>query len=136
MATNMFVNLPVRNLDKSISFFTKLGFRFNNSFTDDKATCMVIAGNIFVMLLVKEYFQTFISKEIADAKHTTEVIITLSVESKERVDEMVSRAVQAGATTPNDKQDHGWMYGHGFQDLDGHLWAVMHIDESSLQQAD
>lgn len=136
MRTNMFVNLPVRNLGRAIDFFTKLGFKFNEEFTDEKATCMVVADNIFVMLLVKEFFQTFISKEIVDAKYHTEVIITLSAASRESVDEMVSRAVQAGATTPNGKQDHGWMYGHGFQDLDGHLWAVMCIDECSLPQPD
>lgn len=136
MATNMFVNLPVKNLEKSISFFKKLGFKFNAHFTDEKATCMVVAENIFVMLLVKEFFQTFICKEIADAKHMTEVIITLSATSKEQVDEMVDRAVQAGATTPHGRQDDGWMYGHGFQDLDGHLWAIMFVDESNLRQMD
>jgi len=136
MSTNMFVNLPVRNLGRAIDFFTKLGFKFNDEFTDEKATCMIVAENIFVMLLVKEFFQTFISKEIVDANYSTEVIITLSAANRESVDEMVSRAVQAGATTPNGKQDDGWMYGHGFQDLDGHLWAIMCIDENSLRQTD
>ncbi len=134
MATKIFVNLPVKDLNKSIEFFTQLGFSFNPQFTDEKATCMIIGGDIFVMLLVEDFFKTFTKKELADASKTTESIICLSAESKEKVDEMVSKAIAAGATTPNAKQDQGFMYGHGFQDLDGHLWEVMWMDMSGMPQ--
>jgi uncharacterized protein len=134
MATQIFVNLPVKDLNKSIDFFTKLGFTFNPQFTDEKATCMVVSEYIYIMLLVEEFFKTFTKKEIADATKSTEAIICLSAESREKVDEMVSKAIEAGGTAPNDKQDHGWMYGHGFQDLDGHLWEVAYMDESALNQ--
>ena len=132
MATKIFVNLPVKNLNKSIEFFTKLGFSFNQQFTDEKATCMIVSDDIFVMLLVEPYFKTFTKKEIADANKTTEVLICLSADSREAVDEMVSKAIAAGGSAPNDKQDHGFMYGHGFQDLDGHLWEVMWMDPAAV----
>jgi predicted lactoylglutathione lyase len=96
MATQIFVNLPVRNLDKSIEFFTKLGFTFNPKFTDKNATCMIIGKDIFAMLLVDSYFKTFTSKEIADAARSAEAIIALSAESREKVDEMMGKVVQAG----------------------------------------
>ncbi len=132
MATKIFVNLPVKNLSKSVEFFTKLGFEFNPQFTNEQATCMIIGEDIFVMLLVEEFFKTFTKKEIADSSKTTESIICLSAESKENVDDMVTKAVAAGATTPNEKQDQGFMYGHGFQDIDGHLWELMWMDMNAL----
>ena len=101
--------------------FTTLGFTFNPQFTDENATCMIIGEDIFIMLLVEAFFQNFTKKEIADANKTTESIICLSAESREKVNEMVNLAIEAGAKAPNDKQDQGYMYGHGFQDLDGHL---------------
>ncbi len=134
MATQIFVNLPVKNLNKSIEFFTKLGFKFNPQFTDDTATCMIVADDIFVMLLTEEKFKIFTPKEICDAKKYTEVLVCLSSESREKVDEMVSKAVAAGGTTYNEPQDHGFMYGHGFQDLDGHIWEIMHMDPSVINQ--
>ncbi len=132
MSTQIFVNLPIKNLSKSIEFFTKLGFSFNAQFTDDNATCMVVADNIYVMLLVEPFFQQFTKKEIADAKKTTEVLICLSAESRDRVDEMVRIAVEAGGKAPTAKQDHGWMYQHGFEDLDGHLWEIAHMDMTKM----
>ena len=135
MATKIFVNLPVKNLNKSVEFFTKLGFTFNQQFTDEKATCMVVGEDIFIMLLVEPFFKTFTKKEIADASRSTEAIICLSAESKEKVDEMVRNAVKAGGTSPNPKQDQGFMYGHGFQDLDGHLWEVMWMDPAAVNQS-
>jgi predicted lactoylglutathione lyase len=134
MATKIFVNLPVKDLNRSIAFFTKLGFTFNPQFTDEKATSMIVSDDIYIMLLVEDFFRTFTRKEIADATKTTEAIICLSAESREKVDEMVRLAIEAGGTAPNDKQDHGWMYGHGFQDLDGHLWEVAYMDESAISQ--
>jgi predicted lactoylglutathione lyase len=134
MATQIFVNLPVKDLNKSVAFFTKLGFTFNPQFTDEKATCMIVGENIFVMLLVEDFFKTFIKKQIADASKSAEVIIALSADSKEKVDELVNKAVAAGATTPNEKQDQGFMYGWGFQDLDGHLWETMYMEPDSINQ--
>lgn len=134
MATQIFVNLPVKDLNKSIDFFTKLGFTFNPHFTDENATCMIIGDNIFAMLLVEKFFKTFTKKEIADAGKSTEVILALSVDSRENVDDMVQKAIAAGGSAPNDKQDHGWMYGHGFQDVDGHLWEVLYMEESAIPQ--
>ncbi|HLG03670.1 MAG TPA: VOC family protein [Bacteroidia bacterium] len=133
MKTQIFVNLPVKDLDRSVEFFTRLGFSFNPQFTDQNATCMIVSDTIFVMLLVEPFFKTFIKKEIADAKKTTEVLITLSVENRGRVDEQVKKAKAAGATIPNEPQDHGWMYSHGFQDLDGHIWEMVYMDMEALK---
>ncbi len=135
MATKIFVNLPVNDLKKSIDFFTKLGFSFNPQFTDDKATCMVISENIFAMLLTRPFFQTFTKKEIVDAKKSTEVLIALDAESKEKVEEMVNVAVEAGGSIYMPPQDHGWMYQHSFSDLDGHQWEILYMDESAAPQA-
>jgi uncharacterized protein len=134
MATKLFVNLPVSNLKKSIEFFTELGFTFNPQFTDETATCMIVAEDIFVMLLTKEKFKTFTPKEICDATKSTEVLLALSFESRERVDELVRQAVAAGGTTYNEPQDHGFMYSHGFQDLDGHIWEIFYMDPSAINQ--
>lgn len=134
MAKQIYVNLPVKQLDRSIEFFTKLGFTFNPDFTNENATCMVVSDNIFVMLLVEDFFKTFTKKEIADASKTTEAIICLSAESREEVNDLVQKAIGAGGSAPNDKQDHGFMYGHGFQDLDGHLWELSYMDLSVMSE--
>ena len=125
MATKIFVNLPVKDLKKSVGFFTKLGFTFNPEFTDETATCMIVTDDIFVMLLTEEKFKTFTPKPICDATKSTEVLVCLSFDSRERVDELVRKADSAGGTTYNEPQDHGFMYGHGFQDLDGHIWELI-----------
>ncbi|MDQ4146404.1 MAG: VOC family protein [Pseudomonadota bacterium] len=130
MATQIFVNLPVKNLDKSIEFFTTLGFAFNPQFTDHTATCMIVADDIFVMLLTEEKFKTFTPNEICDATKSTEVLVCLSVDSRERVDEMVRKAVAAGGSIYNEPLDHGFMYGHGFQDLDGHIWELIYMESA------
>lgn len=134
MATQIFVNLPVKDLNKSIEFFTKLGYTFNLQFTDENATCMIISDTIFVMLVTEPFFLNFTKKEICDTNKYTESIICLSAESRDAVDDIVKKAIAAGGSAPNDKQDHGWMYGHGFQDLDGHLWEVAYMDASSMPQ--
>ena len=134
MATKIFVNLPVKDLNRSIEFFSQLGYKFNQQFTNESAASMIISDDIFVMLLVEPFFKGFIKKEIADATKTTEVLICLSADSREEVDNLVNKAVQAGAKTPNDKQDHGFMYGWGFEDLDGHLWEVMWMDQATVNQ--
>lgn len=134
MATKIFVNLPVKDLNKSIEFFTKLGFSFNPQFTDDQATCVIIGENIFAMLMVEERFKDFTKKEICDAKKSTEVLIALDAESREKVDEIVKKAVAAGGATYAEPQDHGWMYIRSFADLDGHQWEIAYMDESALNQ--
>jgi predicted lactoylglutathione lyase len=133
MATKIFVNLPVKNLNKSIEFFTKLGFSFNQQFTDETATCMIVTDDIFVMLLTEQKFKTFTPKEICDAKKYTEALVCLSLESRPKVDEMVRKAVAAGGSTYNEPQDHGFMYGHGFQDLEGHIWELIYMEPSAVQ---
>lgn len=132
MAKQVFLNLPVKNLNKSIEFFTKLGFTFNPQFTDETATCMIISDNIFAMLLTEKKFREFTRKEIADAKKTTEVLIAIDAESREKVDEMVKTAADAGGIIYAAAQDHGWMYQHSFADLDGHQWELLYIDESAI----
>ncbi|MBF9255716.1 VOC family protein [Pontibacter sp. 172403-2] len=132
--TKIFVNLPVKDLNRSVAFFTRLGFKFNSQFTDDNATCLIVSDDIYVMLLVEEFFKTFTKKEIADATKCTEAIICLSADSREEVDEMVNKAIAAGATTPNEKQQQEFMYGHGFQDLDGHLWELVYMAPGAINQ--
>jgi predicted lactoylglutathione lyase len=134
MATQIFVNLPVKDLNKSIEFFTSLGYSFNPQFTNEQGASLVISDNIFFMLLTEPFFKSFIKKEIADATKVAETINCISVDSREAVDEMVRKAVAAGATVPNEKQDYGWMYGHGFQDLDGHLWEFAYMDMNSIPE--
>lgn len=133
MNTQIFVNLPVKSLSKTVEFFTQLGFAFNPQFTDETATCMIVSDDIFVMLLTEEKFKTFTPNEICDARKYTEVLVCLSVESRARVDEMVCKAVAAGGATYKEPQDHGFMYGHGFQDLDGHIWELIYMEPSALK---
>lgn len=132
MATKIFVNLPVKDLNKSVKFFSSLGFTFNAQFTDENATCMIVSDNIFVMLLVEKYFQTFTKKPVADATKGTEVIISLSADSKQQVDDLVNNAIAGGGSASNEPQDMGWMYQRGFQDLDGHLWELVFMDETAV----
>ena len=134
MATKIFVNLPVKDLNKSKEFFARLGFSFNEQFTDDKAACLVIGENIFAMLLREEFFKMFTKKESAGAKKTTEALIAIDAESGQQVDDMVKKAAEAGGSIYRDAEDHGWMYGHGFADLDGHQWEVLYMDEAALPQ--
>lgn len=135
MAKQIFINLPVKNLDKSVAFFSKLGFTFNPQFTDEKATCMVIGENIYAMLLVESFFKTFTKKEITNAHKSTEVLIALDAESREEVKQMVQNAIAAGGTSYMEAQDHGWMYQHSFADLDGHQWEILYMDESAMPQS-
>ncbi len=129
----IFVNLSVKDLNKSVAFFTKLGFNFNPQFTDENATCMIVGEDIFIMLLVEKFFKTFTKKEVCDTSKNTEAIVALSVESREKVDQMMDKAIRAGGREPREKQDHGWMYGRSFEDVDGHLWEVFFIEESAIK---
>ncbi|MFB9212442.1 VOC family protein [Echinicola jeungdonensis] len=132
MSKKIFVNLPVKDLEKSIGFFTELGFSFNPQFTDEKATCMIIEdGHIFAMLITENFFKTFTKKPISDAKKNTEVLLALQLESKEEVDKLVKNAVNAGGDIYMEPVDHGWMYQHSFADLDGHQWELFCMDEKS-----
>ncbi len=134
MATKIFVNLPVKDLDKSKEFFTKPGFSFNPQFSDDKAACLVIGENIFAMLLTEPFFKTFTKKEISDVKKNTEVLIALDAESREKVNEIVKKAEEAGGSVYRDPEDHGWMYGHSFADSDGHQWEVLWMDQNAINK--
>ena len=134
MATKIFVNLPVKDLQKSMDFFSQLGFSFNMQFTNHEAAALVIGENIYAMLLTEGRFKDFTKKEIADAKKTTEVLIAIDADSREAVDDLVRKAVAAGGTLYADPIDHGWMYGHSFADPDGHQWEVLYMDEVALQQ--
>ena len=132
MATQIFVNLPVKDLPKSIAFFTHLGFSFNPQFTDETAACMVISDSIFAMLLTYSKFAEFTKKEIADATKTTEVLIALDAENRQAVDDLVRKATEAGGSIYADPQDHGWMYQHSFADLDGHQCEILYMDLQAL----
>jgi predicted lactoylglutathione lyase len=133
MNTKIFVNLPVKDLNASIDFFSKLGFTFNPQFTDQNATCMIINSDIYVMLLVESFFKTFTKKEISDAFKNTEVIIALSFESRDKVDELVDKALAAGAKKTNEPNDQGWMYERSFQDIDGHLWEMVYMNPDAVK---
>ena len=132
--TQIFVNLPVKDLNRSISFYTGLGYTVNPQFTNEQGACIVISDTIYLMILVEEFFQGFTKKQIADAHKTTEVLLCLSAETREGVDELVNKAIAAGGTTPNDSNDHGFMYQWGFQDPDGHLWEVAWMDMSAVPE--
>jgi uncharacterized protein len=134
MTRQIFVNLPVKDLNKSVTFFTKLDFTFNPQFTNENATCMIVDENIFVMLLVEKFFQTFTPKAICDTSKNTEVLVSLSFDSRAAVDAMVAKAIAAGGTTYKEASDMGFMYQHGFQDLDGHLWEIFFMDESAIEK--
>ncbi|MFV8380031.1 VOC family protein [Flavobacterium sp. LB3R33] len=134
MASKIFINLAVKDLKKSIDFFTKLGFSFNPQFTDEQATCMIVGDNIFAMLVIEQRFKDFTKKEICNAHKNTEVLIAIDADSREKVDEMVKTAVDAGGSIYMEPQDHGWMYGHSFADLDGHQWEIMYMDENAIPQ--
>lgn len=128
----IFVNLPVRDLKKSMEFFSTLGFEFNRQFTDDKAACMVVSDEAFVMLLRHEFFTTFTKNQICDTSKETEALIALFCASKGEVDELVKKAIAAGGRHALDPQDHGFMYGWSFYDLDNHHWEVFWMDPAAV----
>lgn len=132
MVNNIFVNLPVKDLKRSMEFFEKLGFTFNKQFTDDNAACLVISENIFAMLLVEKFFKSFIKKNIADSSSQTEAIVALSTESREEVDSIVDKAVAAGGTEYKNEITEASMYGRNFQDPDGHHWEIFYMDMNAV----
>jgi uncharacterized protein len=136
MSRQLFVNLPVEDLQRSIAFFSALGFGFNPKFTDENATCMVISEHIQVMLLTESFFAGFTKKPVADARAVTETLLALSCDTREDVDALVAKAVASGAATPIEPKDYGFTYQHGFEDPDGHQWEVFWMNEAEFPQPD
>ncbi len=134
MNRQIYVNLPVKDLERSKAFFGALGFSFNPQFSDQNAACMIVSDSIYVMLLTEPFFQGFTKKPIADAKKSTEVLLCLSCDSRAAVDEMADKARAAGGAWPNEPKDHGFMYQHGFEDLDGHMWELAYMEGMPEQQ--
>ncbi len=133
-AKQIFVNFPVKDLKKSIEFFTKLGFAFNPKFTNENATCMIVGENIFAMLLVEKYFKTFTPKQVSDAHNTTEVILALQFDSRDEVDTVLKKGLAAGGKEPRPTQDLGFMYNRALEDLDGHIWEIFFMDMIKMPQ--
>jgi len=134
MATKIFVNLAVKDLDKAMAFFKAVGFSFNPQFTDKTAACMVISDDIYSMLLTQEKFRGFTKKAIADTSTANEVMTALGLESKAAVDRVTEAALKAGGTEPRPAMDYGFMYGRSFTDLDGHIWEPFWMDPAHVQQ--
>jgi predicted lactoylglutathione lyase len=137
MSTNgsrkLFVNIQVKDLQRSMAFFSRLGFTFNKQFTDEKAACMIISDDAYFMLLSEPFFRTFTKRQPADANQVTESMFALSCNSRAEVDDIVRKAIAGGGTHAMDPQDHGFMYGWSFYDLDGHHWEVLWMDPSYVQ---
>lgn len=134
MAKKIFINLPVADLQKSMAFYTAIGFTNNPMFTDETAACMVLTEEIYVMLLTHPKFKEFTKKEIGDNHFTSSVINGLSVDSIDEVNSMSSEAIKAGGKEANEFKDYGFMQQRSFQDLDGHLWEVLYMDMSKFPQ--
>jgi predicted lactoylglutathione lyase len=132
MASQMFVNLPVKDLQRSVAFFTELGFSFDENMTDERATAMIVNDGAYVMLLTEPFFEEFTKRPVADATGSTEVIVALTADSPAAVDELVTKALAAGGSPSNDRSTDGPMYVWSFQDPDGHLWEVFHFDVAAL----
>ncbi len=135
MTTMIFVNLPVKDLSRTMHFFSGLGFSFNKQFTDENAACMIINENAYVMLLVEPFFKGFTPKQLVNAHNETEVLTCISAESKDKVNELVDKAIAQGATETRSAQDHGFMFGRSFNDLDGHIWEVIWMDPAHVEPA-
>jgi predicted lactoylglutathione lyase len=131
MHKQIFVNLPIKDMARSQAFFRALGYEFDDHFTNDKGAALVLGENLYAMLLVEDFFKGFTGKPIADATQSTEVLVCLSCDSRAQVDAQVAKALAAGGTAPRPPQDHGFMYAHGFEDLDGHIWELVFMDASA-----
>ncbi len=136
MTTVIYINLPVADLNRSVAFFTALGFSFESQFTSDEAACLIIdADHIYVMLLTPEFFARFTRKPVADAATSSEVILALSADSRQDVDALTEKALSHGGSVSNAPEDQGYMYSRSFQDPDGHLWEVLYMDEVAMAEA-
>ena len=133
MANEIFVNLPVKDLKRTMEFFGRLNFKFNPQFSDQNAACMMVSREIFVMLLVEDFFKTFTRKELVDAHRGTEVIVALSADSRAGVDALVDAALQAGGKPVNEPQEYDFMYSRSFEDLYVHQWEVVYMDPAHVQ---
>ncbi|REC60970.1 glyoxalase/bleomycin resistance/extradiol dioxygenase family protein [Chryseobacterium pennae] len=128
----IYVNLPVKDVQKTRAFWTTLGFSINEQFSDDKAVCVVMKeDHIYTMFLKEEFFQTFTNRPFAKGD-TTQVLLAIGVESREEVDQMVKAALENGGSKYSEPMDHGWMYQNAFADLNGHQWEVMYADASQI----
>jgi predicted lactoylglutathione lyase len=134
MSRNTFINLPVKDLARTTRFFNEVGFSFNQQFTNEDATCMIISDETYAMLVVEPFFKGFTQQDITDTSTSREVIVGLSAESNQEVDERVDKALAAGGQSLGDAQDDGVMYMRGFRDLDGHQWSFIHMDMSAIPQ--
>jgi uncharacterized protein len=134
MHSQIFVNLPIADMAKSQAFFKALGYAFNPDFTNEQGAALVLGDNLFAMLLVHDFFKTFIDKPMADAHKSTEVLVCLACDSREQVDSLVAKAVAAGGKALRQPQDHGFMYSHGFEDLDGHIWELVHMSGAPAKE--
>lgn len=132
MASRIFINLPVKDINASLRFFSQIGFEFDQRFSSPDTLCMVVSEHIYVMLLEQARFKTFTKKPISDAHTHTEVLIALDADSREGVDEMVRKALEAGGALYAEPIDHGFMYSHSFEDLDGHQWEIGYMDMSQI----
>jgi len=132
----IFVNLPIKNMARSQAFFRAMGYEFDPHFTNEQGAALVLGPNLHAMLLVEDFFKGFTGKPIVDAHRATEVLTCLSCDSRAEVDALVAKAVAAGGTAPRAPQDHGFMYAHGFEDLDGHIWELVHMDASAAANPD
>ena len=127
MNKQIFLNVPVADLPKSMAFFKALGYSHNPRFTDDTASCVVVSETISVMLLTHDKFRQFTPKAICDTSQAVEMLISLSCESRQEVDDLVAKAIAAGGSTYDKAEDFGFMYTHSFVDPDGHGWGLLHM---------
>lgn len=135
MHQQIFINMAVKDMARSQAFFRSLGYAFNAQYTNEQGACLVLGENLFAMLLTEGFMSGFTGKPLVDAKAGTETLICLSCESRAEVDALVAKARAAGAAVPRPPQDHGFMYGHGFEDLDGHIWELAFMDASACAEA-
>ncbi len=134
MHQQIYVNLPCKHLPASKAFFEALGYRFNPQFTNESGAGLILGENLYAMLLTEDFARGFTAKPLVDAKAATEVLVCLSCASREQVDSLVAKALAAGGTVPRPPVDHGFMYGHGFEDLDGHIWELIHMTGTPAQE--
>lgn len=135
MATKIYVNLPVKDLQRSVCFFQTMGFGFNAQLSDETAACMAISDDIFAMLLTEAKFREVARRPVADTSRMTEVLTSLSVESRKRVNQLVERALAQGGREMREPEDHGFMFGRSFSDLDGHIWEIVYMDQDAMERA-
>jgi predicted lactoylglutathione lyase len=134
METKIFVNLPVKNLEVTSTFFSKMGYKFDPQFSDEKAKCMIISDDIYVMLLVEPFFRSFTNKDIPDTAKTSGVILTLALNSKDEVDDLMRKCISAGGKDVSRGQETDFMYLKSFEDPDGHIWEIFHMDMAKVKQ--